>query len=57
MNDDKDINANTKQQAGGKKPYVCPSFRCESLAFETVALACGKISQTQAQCHTNRKNS
>ena len=39
-----------------KKPYVKPAFRHEQV-FETMALACGKLSPTQAQCRTNRKNS
>ncbi len=39
-----------------RKPYVPPSFTHER-AFETMALACGKINTNQAQCKTNRKNS
>lgn len=39
-----------------KKAYVKPSFAFER-AFETMALACGKINVTQAQCKFNRKNS
>jgi hypothetical protein len=39
-----------------KKPYQKPSFEHERV-FETMALACGKISHTQGQCHFNRKNS
>ena len=39
-----------------KKPYVKPAFRHEKV-FETMALACGKINNTQAQCKTNKKNS
>jgi hypothetical protein len=39
-----------------KKPYQKPAFQHESV-FETMALACGKVSRTQAQCHFNRKNS
>jgi hypothetical protein len=38
----------------GKKPYRKPTFRHERV-FETMALACGKISPTQAQCFFNRK--
>jgi hypothetical protein len=33
----------------GKLPYQKPAFRHERV-FETMALACGKISTTQAQC-------
>ena len=39
-----------------KKPYVKPSYEFER-AFETMALACGKINITQAQCKFNRKSS
>lgn len=40
----------------GKKPYRKPAFRSERV-FEQAALACGKISATQASCRFNRKNS
>ncbi len=40
----------------GKAPYVKPSFRHEQV-FETMALACGKINGTQAQCRGSRKAS
>jgi len=39
-----------------RKPYQKPEFRKERV-FETMALACGKISATQAQCRSLRKNS
>ena len=39
-----------------KATYVKPAFRREQV-FETMALACGKISPTQGQCARNRKNS
>ena len=39
-----------------KKPYLKPEFRYER-AFETMALACGKIRGNQALCRFNRKNS
>jgi len=42
--------------AGAKKPYQKPAFQHERV-FETMALACGKISPTQFQCRFNRKNS
>ena len=38
----------------GKKRYAKPEFKHEKV-FETMALACGKISATQAQCRFNRK--
>jgi hypothetical protein len=37
-----------------KRPYQKPAFRHERV-FETMALACGKISATQGGCHHNRK--
>jgi hypothetical protein len=39
-----------------KKPYRTPEFRFERV-FETTALACGKVSQTQQQCKFNTKSS
>ena len=40
-----------------KRPYIKPSFRHEQV-FETMALACGKITSTQASCTGfNQKNS
>jgi hypothetical protein len=39
-----------------KKPYVKPAYEFER-AFETMALACGKININQAQCKFNRKSS
>lgn len=39
-----------------KKPYHKPSFRFERV-FETMALSCGKIDPTQAQCRLVAKNS
>jgi len=39
-----------------KKAYVKPAFRHEKV-FETMALACGKTSGTQASCRANRRNS
>ena len=43
-------------EARPKKPYVKPAFVLER-AFETMALSCGKINITQAQCKFNRKSS
>jgi len=34
-----------------KKPYEKPAFRYEQV-FVTTALSCGKVSPTQANCHT-----
>jgi len=39
-----------------KRTYQKPAFLHERV-FETMALACGKISSTQAQCKHNRKRS
>lgn len=39
-----------------RKPYQKPAFRLERV-FETLALQCGKISNTQAQCVQLRKTS
>jgi hypothetical protein len=43
-------------QEAAKKPYRKPEFRFEQV-FETRALACGKISTTEAQCASNTKTS
>jgi hypothetical protein len=37
-----------------REKYLKPAFRYEKV-FETMALACGKISSTQGSCHSNRK--
>jgi hypothetical protein len=39
-----------------KRAYVKPAFQHEKV-FETMALACGKLGPTQAQCRFNRRNS
>ena len=39
-----------------KRPYQKPEFLCGRV-FETMALSCGKLQATQAQCRFNRKNS
>jgi hypothetical protein len=39
-----------------RKAYQKPEFQHEQV-FETMALACGKLSPTQFTCHFNRKNS
>ncbi len=39
-----------------KRAYRKPSFERERV-FETMALACGKVSATQGQCRFNRKTS
>ena len=44
------------EKAPGKKPYTKPEVRHEKV-FETMALACGKLRATQAQCRFMRKRS
>jgi hypothetical protein len=39
-----------------KRPYVKPAFQHEKV-FETMALTCGKLGPTQAQCRFNRRTS
>jgi hypothetical protein len=39
-----------------KRRYAKPEFKHEKV-FETMALACGKLAPTQAQCRFNRRNS
>jgi hypothetical protein len=39
-----------------KKPYTKPAFRHERV-FETRALSCGKMQDTQGSCHHNRRTS
>jgi hypothetical protein len=41
-------------QRPGKRPYRKPEFRMEKV-FETMALACGKIANTQASCRGFRR--
>jgi len=43
-----------RKDAGAKKPYQKPAYLHERV-FETMALACGKMSSTQFQCRFNRK--
>ena len=47
--DERDRRATSDETRAGKLPYQKPAFRYEGV-FETMALACGKISTTQAQC-------
>lgn len=50
------VPSDRKPGGAAKRPYVKPAFRHEQV-FETMALACGKISTTQNQCRTSLKNS
>lgn len=51
-----DKQAHAKPPKAAKKPYHKPSFKFEKV-FETMALACGKISPTQGSCKAIKKNS
>lgn len=44
------------EHAPARRAYCKPAFRHESV-FETMALSCGKMNSTQAQCRTNLRNS
>jgi hypothetical protein len=37
-----------------KEAYVKPALRFERV-FETNALSCGKVQESELQCHTSRK--
>jgi hypothetical protein len=57
----RDDHASTAERAVNKdnkkkRTYAKPAFEYEKV-FETMALACGKLSATQRQCRFNRKNS
>ena len=43
-----------QSKAPKKKMYVKPAFQHEKV-FETMALACGKLTSTQSQCSHNKK--
>jgi hypothetical protein len=52
-----ELGPNPSEEADSTKlPYTKPAFRYEGV-FETQALACGKISTTQAQCRSLLKTS
>lgn len=46
----------TGKNERAKKPYQKPGFRYEKV-FETMALACGKVSITQKHCQFRRMTS
>ncbi len=48
--------SNDARASKPKRAYVKPDFQHEKV-FETMALACGKLGPTQAQCRFNRRNS
>lgn len=61
MNETRGDQSHGKHESTGltvkrKQPYEKPDFQYEKV-FETMALACGKLSTTQRQCRFNRKNS
>jgi hypothetical protein len=49
-------NAQSESPRRRRKPYQKPAFRFERV-FETMALACGKVSATQSQCRFNQHTS
>jgi len=51
-----DQNRPSPRKTAAKKPYIKPSFRFERV-FETRALSCGKMQDTQESCHHNRRTS
>lgn len=53
--DDRNTPSGESAAQAPKKPYVKPAFRHEQV-FETMALACGKIS-TGASCRGAKKTS
>jgi len=46
----------SRQPGSTRLPYQKPAFRYERV-FETMALACGKISPTEGQCASLLKSS
>jgi hypothetical protein len=50
------VEKETDKAGKKRKAYQKPAFQHERV-FETMALACGKLSPTQFTCHFNRKNS
>jgi hypothetical protein len=55
MSQDEKQTAGEKQSPKPKKIYQKPEFRYERV-FETMALACGKISPTSQFCHKARRS-
>jgi hypothetical protein len=51
-----DVETAPGKTAKPRKDYQKPAFQHERV-FETMALACGKLSPTQLTCHFNRKTS
>ena len=56
MSQDEKQTAGENKSDKPKKAYKKPEFRYERV-FETMALACGKISHTQFECHVSKKRS
>ena len=50
------VEAEAGKSGKARKAYQKPAFQHERV-FETMALACGKLSPTQFTCHFNRKTS
>jgi hypothetical protein len=51
-----DVETGRAKTSKPRKAYQKPAFQHERV-FETMALACGKLSPTQFTCHFNRKTS
>jgi hypothetical protein len=51
-----DVETENDKAAKPRKAYQKPAFQHERV-FETMALACGKLSPTQFSCRFNRKSS
>jgi hypothetical protein len=51
-----EVETRPSETAKSRKAYERPAFQHERV-FETMALACGKLSPTQLSCRFNRKNS
>lgn len=50
------LTADGEAKRAKKKPYVKPAVRHERV-FETMALSCGKVQNTEGACHFNRRTS
>lgn len=55
-NDTADDENPSESRRSAKRPYQEPAFRHERV-FETMALSCGKVQDTNFQCRFNRHTS
>jgi hypothetical protein len=56
LSHDQSANDKTPEPGAKKKPYKTPTLKFESV-FEVSALACGKLTSTQAGCNFVQKAS